>query len=282
MYKLARRALACLSAGGRATVPGLFSVLCLLAPARADLLADIRARGSIIVATEMHYAPFDMLVDGNYQGLCKDLFDEVAKDIGVSVQYRDLPWASILPGLDAGKFDFVNAPVTITAERMKRYAFTLPIGDATVALLKKAGDETIRTPDDIAGLTVGAQKGSAELARLKVLAARVGQVRIREYVNIDEALADLGTGRIQAVANGLPLQAYAAKQRPDRFSLVLPTFGKPGYFAWLGRRTPDSESLIQAVNAALLRMHEDGRLDAINRRWLGTAPALPRTLPDQP
>ena len=50
-------------------------------PTYADLLDDIQERGSITVATEMRYAPFDMIVDGRYQGLCKDLFDAVARDL---------------------------------------------------------------------------------------------------------------------------------------------------------------------------------------------------------
>ena len=128
-------------------------------PASADLLSDIKAKGSITVATEMHFSPFDMLVDGEYQGIDRDLFDEVAKELGVSVEYLDLPWESVLPGLDAGKFDLVNAPVTITAERMKRYAFTLPIANATVALVKKAGDDSIMAPAAIAGKAAGPQTG---------------------------------------------------------------------------------------------------------------------------
>ena len=127
--------------------------------AQADLLADIKAKGKIVAATEMHYAPFDILKDGKYQGICHDLFTEVAKELGVEVEFLDLPWQSILPGLEAGKFDIVNAPVTITAERMSRYSFTLPIGNATVALAKKAGDDSITKPEDIAGKAVGSQKG---------------------------------------------------------------------------------------------------------------------------
>ena len=115
----------------------------LASSAQADLLSDIKAKGEIVAATEMHYAPFDLLKDGEYVGIDRDLFDEVAKDLGVTPKYIDLPWNSILPGLEAGKFDFVIAPVTITAERMKRYNFTLPIGNATVALAKKAGDDSI-------------------------------------------------------------------------------------------------------------------------------------------
>lgn len=253
----------------------------LSAAASADQLADIKAKGKIVAATEMHFAPFDILNNGQYEGIGRELFDEVAKELGVEVEYLDLPWSSILPGLEAGKFDIVNAPVTITAERVARYSFTLPIGNATVALVKKAGDASIAKPEDIAGKAAGSQKGSAQLEQLKAYSATLpSPVDIREYVNIDEALADLAAGRIQAVANSMPLMGYAAVQRPETFELVTPPFGEPKYFAWVARQGDDSKSLVEAINAALLKMHEDGRLDAINTKWLGTPPELPTTMPE--
>jgi polar amino acid transport system substrate-binding protein len=249
-------------------------------PAKADQLADIKAKGKIVAATEMHYAPFDMLVDGKYEGICHDLFTEVAKELGVEVEFLDLPWSSVLPGLEAGKFDVVNAPVTITAEREKRYSFTLPMGNATVALLKRAGDDSISKPEDIAGKVAGSQKGSAQLEQLKAYSESLATpADIREYVNIDEAMADLAAGRIQAVANSMPLMGYAAVQRPDTFALVTPPFGAPKYFAWVARKGDDSASLVAAINDALLKMHKDGRLDAINEKWLGTAPEIPAEMP---
>lgn len=255
-------------------------VLGLAGAASADQLAEIKTRGKIVAATEMHFAPFDILVDGEYRGIGRELFDEVASELGVKVEYLDLPWSSVLPGLEAAKFDVVNAPVTITAERMQRYSFTLPIGNATVALVKKAGDAAIAAPADIAGKAVGSQKGSAQLDQLKAFSATLSNpVDVREYVNIDEALADLGAGRIQAVANSMPLMGYAAVQRPEVFELVMPPFGAPKYFAWVARPGDESASLIAAINAAILKMHADGRLDAINAKWLGAAPELPTEMP---
>ena len=250
----------------------------LASAAQADLLSDIKAKGKIVAATEMHYAPFDILKDGEYVGIDRDLFDEIAKELGVEAEYLDLPWQSILPGLEAKKFDFVLAPVTMTAERFDRYAFTLPIGNATVALAKKAGDDSISKPEDIAGKAAGSQKGSAQLAQLKAFSDTLAKpADIREYVNIDEALADMAAGRISAVANSLPLMGYASVQRPGLFELVLPPFGDPKYFGWVARK--GDESLINAINEILLKMHKDGRLKAVNEKWLGAAPELPTTMP---
>ena len=73
--------------------------------AAADTLADIKKRGELVVATEMQFPPFDISDNGVYKGVDRDLIDAVAKEMGVKVSYLDLPWTSVLPGLEAKKFD---------------------------------------------------------------------------------------------------------------------------------------------------------------------------------
>lgn len=250
-----------------------------LSAAQADQLADIKAKGTIHFATEMLYPPFDMLSNGEYQGFCRDLADLVTAEMGVKAEYQDLPWTSVLPGLEVGKFDMTNAPVTITKERMERYSFTLPISDATKALVKRTGDDSLQKPADIAGKTVAAQKGSAELDELKAFAAGLANVTIKEYASTEEAYADLAAGRIDAVANGAPLGAYAAAQRPEIFSTVNPPFGKPSYYAWAARKGAESEALVAEINTILVTLQEDGRLAAIQKKWFGEAVELPKEMP---
>ena len=108
--------------------------------------------------------------------------------MGLKVSYLDLPWTSVLPGLEAKKFDICIAPVTITKERMKHYAFTVPIADATAALMKRADDKSIMKPEDIAGRTVGGQKGTSQVAQLKEFAAKLPKpVEVKEYVDNNQA-----------------------------------------------------------------------------------------------
>ena len=248
--------------------------------ALADTLADVKQKGELVVATEMQFPPFDFIENGNYRGVDRDLIDEVGKELGVKVKYTDLPWTSVLPGLDAKKFDFVIAPVTITQERMKRYAFTVPIADATAALMKRAGDKSISKPEDVAGKTVGGQKGTAQLEQFKAFAATLSKpVTVKEYVDNNQSYADLAAGRLDASINSLPNLAYAAQQRPDSFAVVLPPFGKPTYFSWVGRLGDDDKSLVEAISAVLVKLDQDGRMAAIEKKWLGQAGALPTTVP---
>ncbi|HEY1782799.1 MAG TPA: transporter substrate-binding domain-containing protein [Roseiarcus sp.] len=244
-----------------------------------DTLAEIRKRGVLSTATEMQFPPFDISDNGTYKGLNRDLIDAVGKQMGLKVTYLDLPWTSVLPGLEAKKFDLCIAPVTITKERMKHFAFTLPIADATAALMKRADDKSLMKPADIAGKTVGGQKGTSQVAQLKEFAATLPKpVEVKEYVDNNQAAADLAAGRIDATVNSLPNLAYAVQQRSDAFALVLPPFGKPTYFSWVARL--DDKTLVDALNAALLAVEADGTMAKIQKTWFGQTMELPKTAPE--
>ncbi|ABC22096.1 extracellular solute-binding protein, family 3 [Rhodospirillum rubrum ATCC 11170] len=271
-------------ASWKAMVAGAAALMTMVAaslPANADTLEDIKKAGVIKAATEMQFPPFDFLEGDKYVGVDRDLMDEVAKELGVKVEYIDLPWTSVLPGLEAGKFDLVIAPVTITKERLARYAFTLPISEGTAALMKRADDDSITKPEDIAGKTIGGGKGTSQLGQIKEYAAALpGKVEFKEYVDSNQSYADLAAGRVDASVNSYPNLAYAAAQRPETFAVVLPPFGKTTYFSWVSRLGEKDASLVEAVNAALLKLGEDGRMSAIHEKWFGKGVDLPKTIPE--
>ncbi len=274
-FALSRRAALKLTLGGAASAALLASAGQAFAE---DTLAAIKAKGELVAATEMQFPPFDISDNGTYKGVDRELIDAVGKEMGVKVTYLDLPWTSVLPGLEAKKFDLVIAPVTITKERMKRYAFSVPIADATAALMKRADDKSIMKPEDIAGKTVGGQKGTSQLAQLKEFAAKLGKpVEVKEYVDNNQSYADLAAGRIDAAVNSLPNLAYAAAQRSDAFAVVTPAFGQPTYFSWVARL--DDQPLMDAINAALVKLDGDGTMAKIQKEWFGQSMALPTTVP---
>ena len=131
----------------------------------------MKKAGELVVGTEMQFAPFDFLENGQQAGFNKDLFAEVGKEMGVKVRFIDLPWPSVLPGLEAGKFDMVGGPLTVTKARMERYTYTLPVADATDALLKRANDTSrqaivgYRGQDGRRGQGLGATRPVEDLCR---------------------------------------------------------------------------------------------------------------------
>jgi len=263
---------------------GLAALTCSLAfisPASAqDALARAKAAGVLQVATEMQYPPYDFLKGGEHMGVNVDLFDEIGKEMGLKIEYTDLPWASVLPGLEAKKYDVVTGPTTITAERMKRFSFSIPMNVTATAIMKRKGDDSIMKSADIAGKPIGSQRASYQLDQLKAYAETLPEPPvIKEYVDNNQAYADLAAGRIDGVANSAPNLLYAATQRPDVFEVVMPSFGTPSYSGYLVRKDDDSKTLIDAINAAMLKIQKDGRMKAIQEKWFGYAVDLPSEVP---
>ena len=237
----------------KAALLGLAALGLAAAAASADQLADIKAAGKITTATDMHYAPFDMLIDGVYQGMTKDLFDEVAKEIGVEPVYQDLPWTAQLPGLEVGKFDIVIAPVTITPERLERYTFTLPDRRrhrrARQGRLQRRDQEARghrrqdrRRPAGH-GAVPPARRPTARSSAAST--SRSTAPPTRPMPTSPSAVSTPSPARS-------PNLAYLVKQRGDAFALLEPaTFGEPKYFAWVLQKGENSASFAQAINDAL-------------------------------
>lgn len=247
----------------------------------ADLLDKIKSTGVFTVATEARFAPFEFVEDGKIVGYSTDIMEHIMAELpGVTLERLDLPWQGILPGLAAARFDYVVTSVTATKERYDTYHLSLPVADATMALIKRAGDDSIAAPEDIVGKVVGSQAGSAQLQALEALAAELEAAGtpvsdIRTYVDFGEAYADLSAGRLAAVVNSLPNLLEAARQRPDAFEVVLPTFGPKTYFTWAGRKDEESASLNAFMDEQIRRLNEDGTLGELQRKWFGDVMALP-------
>lgn len=257
-------------------------------PARADLLQNIKSKKEIVIATEARYAPFEFLENGKIVGYSSDMLAIIMKDLpGVKLNRLDLPWQGILPGLAAKKFDYVVTAVTVTKERAERYHLSLPIADATLAILKRKGDSSIEKPADIVGKPVGSQTGAAQLqglqaydAELKAKNGGKGASEIKSYVDFNEAYADLAAGRISAVVNSLPNLLYVAKTRPDVFAVVPGTIGPKKYFSWVGRKDADSASLNKFFDDEIAKLNTSGEMTKLQEKWFGFKMPVPAdTLP---
>jgi len=251
--------------------------------AQADLLDEIKERGEIVIATEARYAPFEMIEDGKIVGLGKDILDEIVKELpGVEVKQLDVPFQGILPGLASGRFDFVATSLTITKERAEQFAFTVPFSTASVAVLKRSGDERIQSAEDMAGLVIGSQSGAPQIDVLRAYEEEVlvpergeGVKEIKAFMDYGEAYAALASRRVDAVVQSLPNLSPLVRERADIFEIVQPPFGPATYYAWAGRDDEDSASLVQFFSDGIARLNRSGKLAELQKKWLGFEMTVP-------
>jgi len=248
----------------------------------AGLLDDIKKRKEIVIATEAGYAPFEYVEGGKIVGYHADLLALVMKDLtaqGVRVNQLDLPFASLLAGLQAKKYDMIATALFGTEERARRFGFTVPTALGTTGLVTRANNTAITKPDDLDGKIVGAPQATKYLDQMKALSEEFkkkggqGIKEIKEYASgYTEIYADIDNGRIDAAPNGLPNLAVLLKQQPGKYKLA-GQLGDPTYFAWATRK--EDQDLLDYLNAQLLKLKKAGAFNELQMKWFGFTMELP-------
>lgn len=257
------------------TAAALFALT--LAPTQgsaADQLERVKQSGELVLGTEARFPPFEFVENGTIVGYSSDILEAIKAALpNVNVRQLDLPWQGILSGLETSKFDYAYSSMTATKERSERYALSLPIADASVGLMRRVSDGDFVELAQMDGKIIGSQAGSGQLSTLKayqVEASAAGvNFQIKEYIDYNEAYADLGAGRIDAVANALPNILYTAKQRPDAFAVLADTLGPKLYFVWAGRKDAESASLSALIDSVIAELNQSGELARLQEKWFG-------------
>jgi polar amino acid transport system substrate-binding protein len=259
----------------------LAATLGVCATASAQTADAIKARGSMTVATEDDFKPFEFVDNGVPTGYDTEMLALVKKKLGIDIKQQIMPWSGILPGVTTGKYDMAVTAVLVTPERKAVFDFTSPLAQSTTFYAVKKGS-SITSADDLAGKVVGVQTGSAMLADLKTFDEAMkkktgkGLKQIVEYQSYPEIYQDLALGRVDAVANTQINLNSLIQTRPDTFVIGQP-IGKPVYIAWAVKK--GNPGALALVDGALTDLRKSGEMYALQKKWLGaTFEAMPQSI----
>ena len=241
-------------------------------------LEKIKRTGTVTVGTEAAFPPFEFVENGKIVGYGKDILDYIVADLGVELVQLDLPWQGILPGVLAGKFDFVATTVSVRPERAKTYAFTVPIAEGTTWVMKRKGDDSITKVDDIAGKVVSAQLSSggqaaAEDFEKDMQARGVGSYgELKLFTAYPEIFMATANGTADVAIGPLPTLAVASKKSEGTFELV-GAIRDPSYMGWVTR--PEDTDLRDYLSSVMLEMRDNGKLYESQDKWFGFKMPIP-------
>lgn len=239
----------------------------------AASLDEIKTKGTLIVATEDSYKPFEYVENGKPMGLDHELLALLRKEAPFKIDQQIIPWTGLLAGVATGKYDVALTAAVITPERVQSLAFTMPIADATQYYAVRADEARIKGVADLAGKTVGVQSGGASyaaLANLEPTLAKAGGKlgKVVQYASLPEAYQDLANGRLDYVINGVVNLVSLTKDQPKRFRMG-EAVGAPTYAAWAVAKGNDS--LLAYLDAFMAKVRASGELYALQEKWLGRA-----------
>jgi polar amino acid transport system substrate-binding protein len=220
--------------------------------------------GTLTVGVDVPYPPLEQGRPPDYEGFEIELVDEIANQLGLEREYKDTGFDTIFRDLAQDKFDLVIAGATILPERERVVDFSDPyfLNEQSL-LVKKGGD--IRTIEDVAGKTVGVQKGTTGAAYAKEN-AKAGD--LRQYPEIDDAFNALIAGQVDAVIFDLIGTREAARTLEDLE--VAENYATDEVLAMAFAE--DNDALREAANDIIAELKQDGTIAELYQKWFKKDP----------
>ena len=232
--------------------------------ASGDLLAQIRAKGVITVATEGDWSPWTYHDDTDaLTGFDVELGQLIAEGLGVKAEFQETDWDAILAGVDSGRFDIACNGVDYTPERAEKYSFTTPYLYTKEVLVVRSDNEDIHSIEDLNGRSTANSPNSTYAEIAEEAGATV------TYVNtLVETIQVLEQGRVDATINAkVSIEDYLAQHPDAGIKIVYETEGTSVCVPV--RKSAETESLVNAVNEVLDSLRQDGRLSALSEKYFG-------------
>jgi len=252
--------------------------------AAQQLPAGATQRAEIIgFAADFAAAPNQFMhPDGRRDGLNVDMCGEIANRLGAQVEWTNLTFPGLVPGLQARRFDALCTAIFITPERkqvMNMVAYVQWGEGLMVATANRLGVNC--TPqrgndasfdacfDPLAGRTVSVAAGGttnrnlqAQSDRLRA-AARPG-ITIRAFDTNADAIQALVSRQVDAAYLNDPQAYFYINRNPGRFSMAFEGF-RSNQLALATLR--DNLPLAEALQRALTAMRADGTYQRILQKW---------------
>jgi polar amino acid transport system substrate-binding protein len=262
-----------------------------------DKLAEILARGTLVVSTDPAYPPQSQLVEGGKRaattkctsdqhtsseltGFDIDTAVAIAGKLGVEACFVTPDWTLITAGNWSNRWDISIGSMTITPERMTKLYFTQPYYTTPAAFFVYKDNTTYKQPSDLSGKKIGACSGCTYEYYLDGTLQIPGEkidfvvkdVQFTGYGTDLDAIQDLSLGdgvRLDAVLTAQPTGAGAVKD-----NLPIKQLGDPVYFEYLAgavdkATTPDPISFLKKVSEIIQGLNTDGTLLQLSQKYYG-------------
>ena len=250
-----------------------------------DVLDEIMAAGVIKVSTDPNYAPQSFIADnGELDGFDVNVAQEVAKRLGVKIEFVTPEWDMITSGKWGKRWDLSVGSMTPTAERKKVLMFTQAYYYTPAQFAVHAKNTGIKSLADLEGKTIGTCSEctydrwlNKDLVLLdqEVTYADWKPGKIITYKTDADAIQDLALGdgvRLDAVLSA-KATIHEAIQAGCGGGCPMKMVGDPVFYDSLSfaidRSRAQSEKYLAKLEEILAAMHADGALTKLSMKWYG-------------
>lgn len=218
------------------------------------------------VGTDATFPPMEFVENGKRTGFDIELVEALAKAMGKQVEWVDIDFKGLIPGLISRRFDMAVSAIYITDERKKAVDFSNSYYAGGLVVMTKTGNTSIKKLTDLDGKKVSVQVGTKSVAYLEEHYPKVQRVEVEKNQEMFN-LVDIG--RADAAVTGKPAAYQYLRTRPG-MRVLEEQLTTEEYGIALRK---DSPELTKSVNTALAKLKADGTYAAIVKKWFSNSAA---------
>ena len=221
--------------------------------------ASAQSSNVIRVATDATFPPFEYSENNKMTGFDIELIEEIAKVMGKRVEWIQIDFKGLIPGLVAKRFDVAASAIYITDERKQVVNFTNTYYKGGLVIMTRKGDNTIKGIDDLKGKKVTVQIGTKSATFLQTNFPDVQRTEVetnQQMFNLVEV------GRADAAVTGKPAALLYAKKGTLK---VLPKQLTTENYGFAVRK--DLPELQRAMNLAFAKLSANGTYGKLVKKW---------------
>lgn len=212
------------------------------------------------VGTDATFPPMEFVDNGKRTGFDIELMEAIAKNMGKQIEWVDIDFKGLIPGLMSKRFDMAVSAIYITDERKKVVDFTDPYYAGGLVVMVKDNNAAIKKLTDLDGKKVSVQVGTKSVSYLAEKFPKVQRVEVEKNQEMFN-LVDIG--RADAAVTGKPA-AYQYVRTRGGLRVLEEQLTTEEYGMALRKDTPE---LTKAVNASIAKLKADGTYAAIVKKW---------------
>ena len=223
------------------------------------IVDKIKKSGKLVLGTSPDYPPYEFINGKNeIVGFDIEIAKELAKDLGVKLEIKDMKFDGLLAALQSGNVDIVLAGMTPNEDRKKNVDFTKIYYTSLQGIVVRAEDkDKYNTLDALAGKKIGVQKGSIQEGLAK---EQIKNADIKALGKVTDLMLELKNKKVDALVVEKPVaEAYVSKNPDLSIPAVTVTQSEENGSAVAVKK--GSEDLVEALNKSLDRIIKDKLVD---------------------
>ena len=223
---------------------------------------DTQEPAVLHMATEGTFPPYEYYDNGQLVGIDIEVAGAIAEKLGMTLETTDIAFDSIIPGVQAGKYDIGMAGVTVNEERLQQVNFSDSYATGVQVVIVKEGGK-VQSLDDMADAIIGTQSGTTGFI---YASGDFGDDHVKSFTKTTDAVEALKNGQVDCVLlDNAPAEALVEANPDAGLSILDTAYANEDYAIAINKQNTD---LLNQINAALAELKADGTLQGIIDKYI--------------